>query len=204
MSEEINETQDGTMDAADEQGEEVLEGEVVQEEEIIEATVEEIEEDVETLKSKNEELRTALEEEKEQCGKYLKNWQYVQADFQNYKKRIEKDRQLQAETLRANAMRQYIEVLDDIQLALKNVPEDKEAIQWSAGIELVQRKMQMVLDNEGVKPIPVEGEFNPTLHEAISSEPSEEVESGHIIGVIQEGYQIGNRVLRPARVRVAL
>jgi len=74
----------------------------------------------------------------------------------------------------------------------------------AAGIELIQRKMQTVLENEGVKPISVEGEFNPMLHEAISSEPSEEVESGHIIGVIQEGYQIGNRVLRPARVRVAL
>ncbi len=85
MSEEINETQDGTMDAAEEKGEEVLEGEVVQEEELIEEELEEIEEDVEILKSKNQELRTALEEEKEQSGKYLKNWQYLQADFQNYK-----------------------------------------------------------------------------------------------------------------------
>lgn len=197
MSEKIKETEDGTLDAAEDQGEEILEGEVVEEEPVEE-------EEVEALKSKIEELKTELELEKEQSGKYLKNWQYGQAEFQNYKKRIEKDRQMQSETMRANAMRQYIEVLDDIQLALKNIPDDKEALQWSAGIELIQRKMQTVLENEGVKPISVEGEFNPMLHEAISSEPSEEVESGHIIGVIQEGYQIGNRVLRPARVRVAL
>ncbi len=57
---------------------------------------------------------------------------------------------MQAETLRANAMRQYIEVLDDLQLSLKNIPDDKEALQWSAGIELIQRKMQTVLENEGV------------------------------------------------------
>ncbi|MCD4753192.1 MAG: nucleotide exchange factor GrpE [Anaerolineaceae bacterium] len=201
MAEDIIETQDESLNTAEGNGEEVLEGEVFLEEELVN---EEIEEDVEQLKSKIEELRTELEIEKEKTGKYLESWQYAQADFQNYKKRIEKDRQNQQETLRVNAMRQYIEVLDDVQLALKNQPEDKKTIHWAAGIELIQRKMLTVLENEGVKMIPTDGEFDPNLHEAISSEPNEEIESGHIIGVVQEGYQIRNRVLRPARVRVAL
>ena len=201
MADDIKETQNESLNAAEEIGEEVLEGEVFLEEELVN---EEIEEDVEQLKSKIEELRTELEIEKGKAGKYLESWQYAQADFQNYKKRMEKDRQNQQDTLRVNALRQYIEVLDDVKLALKNQPEDKETSKWADGIELIQRKMLTVLENEGVKTILTDGEFDPSLHEAISSEPNEEIESGHIIGVVQEGYQIRNRVLRPARVRVAL
>ncbi|MCD6475471.1 MAG: nucleotide exchange factor GrpE [Anaerolineaceae bacterium] len=194
MTDEIKEKQDEPLKAAEENSEEVLEGELIDKENG---------EDIEQLKSRIEELNNELEIEREKAEKYLESWQYAQADFQNYKKRMEKDRQNQQETLRANAMRQYIEILDDIQLALKNQPDDKETNHWAAGIELIQRKMLTVLENEGVKTIPTDGEFNPALHEAISSEPNEEIESGHIIGVVQEGYQIGNRVLRPARVRVA-
>lgn len=159
---------------------------------------------VEKLQSDLKAEQEALAAEKEQSEKYLKNWQYTQADLENYKKQVIKDRQTLQETMKANALRAQLDVLDDIERALEHVPVTEEAKTWSQGIELIRRKILVYLENEGVKPIAAEGEFDPMLHEAISCEPSEEVESGHIIGVLQQGYQMGTRVLRPSRVRVAL
>lgn len=173
---------------------EVLEGEVV---------IEEEEDLLVKMKSENEKLKDALLTEKEQSEKYLKNWQFAQADLQNYKKRIEKDQQSNREMMKASSMRNYIEVLDDIELALKNAG-DESAADWAQGIELIHRKMMGVLEKEGVTPVPCDGEFDPMVHEAVSSEPNPEVEPGHIIEVLQQGYQLGNRTLRPARVRVAI
>jgi molecular chaperone GrpE len=92
-------------------------------------------------------------------------------------------------------------MLDDLERAMQNRPADEP---WTNGIELIVRKFQTVLDSEGVKRIEAEGvEFNPNVHEAISNEPSEEVESGSVIAVVQNGYMLGERVIRPALVRVA-
>jgi molecular chaperone GrpE len=176
----------------------VFEGEIVEDVEYI------AEEDVKKLKQEMEELMNALEAEKEQSERYLKNWQYAQADLENYKKQVIKDRQLMQETIKANALRSFLDVMDDLERSLAHLPKGDEAEQWANGISLIHRKMLMQLENEGVKPIQAEGEFNPAMHEAITSEPNPDVASGHIIGVVQQGYQIGNRVLRPARVRVSL
>jgi molecular chaperone GrpE len=84
---------------------------------------------------------------------------------------------------------------------MKNRPADEP---WADGMELVMRKFQTILEGESVKKIEAEGvEFNPNFHEAISNEPSEEVESGYVIAVVQNGYMLGERVIRPALVRVA-
>ena len=92
-------------------------------------------------------------------------------------------------------------ILDDLERALQNRPADES---WANGIELIVRKFQSALDGEGVKRIEAEGaEFDPNFHEAISHEPNEEVESGHVIAVVQNGYMLGERVIRPALVRVA-
>ena len=178
--------------------EEGLEGEVVIEEE-----VDDDEDLLVHMKAENEKLKEALQTEKEQSEKYLKNWQFAQADLQNYKKRVEKDMQSKREAMKASSLQSYIEVLDDIELALKNAGEDSAA-EWAKGIELIHRKMLGNLEKEGVHPVSCDGEFDPMMHEAVSSEPNPDVESGHIIEVLQQGYQLGNRTLRPARVRVAL
>ena len=177
----------------------VLKGDVVDDE-----VQKNAEEDEETLKQEITELKNALEAEQEQSERYLKNWQYAQADLENYKKQVIKDRQMLQETIKVNAMRSFLDVMDDLERSLAHAPDGEEAEKWVNGINLIHRKMLMHLENEGVKPIQAEGEFNPAIHEAITSEPNPDVESGHIIGVVQQGYQIGNRVLRPARVRVSL
>ena len=92
-------------------------------------------------------------------------------------------------------------MLDDLERALDNRPEGDS---WVDGMELIARKFQNVLAAEGMQRIEATGLlFDPNFHEAISSEPNDEVESGHVIAVVQNGYRLGERVIRPAMVRVA-
>jgi molecular chaperone GrpE len=101
-------------------------------------------------------------------------------------------------------IKRYIEVLDDLERALKNRPQEGEGAVWANGIELIYRKFLNILESEGVKPMNLEGaDFDPNQHEAISSEESPDHTSGQIIEVLQRGYKQGDRVLRPALVRVA-
>ena len=98
----------------------------------------------------------------------------------------------------------YLGVLDDLERALARAPEEEACQEWVSGIELIRQKLVALLDAEGVETIVAEGErFDPMLHEAISYEESEDHEEGSVIEVTQRGYKLGERVLRPAMVRVA-
>ena len=131
-------------------------------------------------------------------------WQRERADFSNYRNRINRDQQQAKEDLVAEVIKKYLAVNDDIERALKNTPSNKEVNHWVEGIRLINQKLQNILKTEGVKRIPAEDEyFDPHRHEAISMEESSQTESGRIIEVIQQGYTIGDRVIRPAQVRVA-
>jgi molecular chaperone GrpE len=177
---------------------EELEGDEVMDEteEVVEAEIFELE-DIVALKQENEELTQKSEE-------YLDGWQRERAEFANYKKRVERERELLKFNITGNVIRSYLEILDDLELALKNKPAEGEGATWAEGIDLIYRKFITVLEAEGVVPIEVEGQFfDPTMHEAISQEPNEDFESGAIIEVVRNGYSIGERVLRPATVRVA-
>jgi molecular chaperone GrpE len=151
-----------------------------------------------------EKLKKELAESQSKAEEYLDGWQRSRAEFANYKKRIERD---QNETyLRAagSIVKRYLEVVDDLELALKNRPQEGDGVPWSNGIELIYRKLINILDSEGVKPMQVQGQpFDPNLHEAISLEPSDTVPSGHVTEVLKQGYLLGEKVLRPALVRVA-
>jgi molecular chaperone GrpE len=108
------------------------------------------------------------------------------------------------ENASARVIKRFLDVLDDLDRALQNAPEEGEAAEWAAGIDLIYRKLVSVLESEGVTAMQVEGDiFDPNLHEAIAQEESPDHESGQIIEVIQKGYLIGERVLRAALVRVA-
>lgn len=149
-------------------------------------------------------LREQLVELTAQSNEYLDGWQRARADFANYKKRIERE---QAETYRmaaASVLKRFLEVLDDLDLALANKPEQSGAEDFSNGIELIRQKMLSIMENEGITRMDVDGmEFDPNLHEAISSEDSPDHDSGEIIAVVKNGYMVGDKVLRPAVVRVA-
>ena len=151
-----------------------------------------------------EALKEELEEARIKSDEYLEGWQRARAEFANYRKRIEREREQVHQDASGLVIRRFLDVLDDLDRALKNRPQEGEGADWAAGIELIYRKLLSALEAEGVTPMEAEGDdFDPNLHEAISQEPSAEHESGEIIEVVQNGYLIGERVLRPARVRVA-
>ncbi len=151
-----------------------------------------------------EELKHHLAESEAKAAEYLDGWQRTQAEFSNYKKRLERDNETTYASMKGDIIRKILPVLDDLERALQNKPDGDKAVAWAGGIELIIRKMQAILEAEGMKRIEAEGAaFDPNLHEAISHEPSDGVQSGHVIAVVQNGYTLGERVIRPAQVRVA-
>src|SRR5688572_132070 len=151
--------------------------------------------------AERETLVNQLKEAEAKVVEYKDGWARSQAEFQNYKKRIERDNELTYANMKGDIIKKVLPALDDLERALQNRPADDA---WASGIELIARKLQNILDNEGVKRIEAKGmAFDPTFHEAITHEPSDEVPSEHVIDVIQNGYMLGERVIRPALVRVA-
>lgn len=150
-------------------------------------------------------LEEQLELARQEAAKNLDSWQRAAAELANYKRRQAEQLKLQRDRIKAEVLEGVLSALDDMELAFQNVPEelDGQLVGWVEGFRLVQRKLNKVLDDQNVMPIDTEGEFDPTVHEAVSYEESENHEEGQIIGEVRKGYQIGNRVLRPALVRVA-
>ena len=162
---------------------------------------EETPEEVDQTWVEMEALRSQLEEAEAKLAESVDGWQRSQADFQNYRKRVERDNEMMKANMKGDIVKKILPLLDDLERAMQNRPADEP---WTNGIELIMRKFQTTLESEGVTKIEAEGvEFNPNFHEAISNEPNEEVESGHVIAVVQNGYMLGERVIRPALVRVA-
>ena len=149
------------------------------------------------------EAEAALARTREQADDNLRNWQRAAADFSNYKRRTEDERK--AVNLMANAvlLSRLLEVIDDFDRALESVPEDIHE-GWLDGIRLVERKLQALLEAEGVTPIEAVGQpFDPNLHEAVVHEETTEHPDNTVIGEVQRGYLLHERVLRPSLVRVA-
>jgi molecular chaperone GrpE len=149
-------------------------------------------------------LAEELQQAQGKAKEFFEGWQRERADFSNYKRRIERDQQTLAQNIKGEVIKKYLTILDDLERAMKTRPTEGPAASWSNGIELIMRKMQSILEAEGVRRIPAETEeFNPSRHEAITHEESPDHKSGEIIEVVQQGYTLGDRVLRPALVRVA-
>lgn len=151
--------------------------------------------------SEIETLRAELEQAQAKVAENLDGWQRALAEFQNYRKRIDRDRTIEQAAMKGDLIKKVLPVLDDLDRALQNRPGDDA---WAGGIELIRRKLQSIVEAEGVTRIDAKGtQFDPNLHEAISQEPVEGAESGQVVEVVQEGYMLGDRVIRPAQVRVA-
>ncbi|HEX7540865.1 MAG TPA: nucleotide exchange factor GrpE [Anaerolineales bacterium] len=147
------------------------------------------------------ELEKQLTEAQSQAAEYKDGWQRSVADFQNYRRRVDAEKAETYQNAVGNIIKRYLPILDDLERALSARPTD---LAWVDGIELIYRKLQSILEAEGLKRIEAEGQmFDPNFHEAILQEPSEDHESGQIISVVQNGYMLGEQVIRPAQVRVA-
>lgn len=150
-------------------------------------------------------LQEQLEQAKQEAANYLDSWQRTMAELANFKRRQDEQSKLQRDRIKSEVLEGVISALDDLDLAFQNLPAeiDGQIIGWVEGFRLVQRKLHKILDEQNVMPIDTAGKFDPNYHEAVSYEPSNEHETDSIIAELRKGYQIGNRVIRPALVRVA-
>ena len=147
-----------------------------------------------------ESVKKALAEEKEKAEKYLANWQRAQADFVNYKRRSEQERAEGVNYANSTLILNTLPVLDDLERALGNVPDELAESPWVDGIRHIYRKLQAVLEAQGISVIEAEGkDFDPNFHEAVMSV---EGEDGKVIEETQKGYKLRNRVIRPTKVKV--
>ena len=132
---------------------------------------------------------------------YLALAQRVQADFENYRKRAVRDQERLVAHAHERLVRELLPILDDLERALEAASAHQEA-KLEDGVRLVHRELQEALAKEGLEEIETNGHFDPHVHEALLSQPSEQ-DDGAILEVLQKGYRLGDRVLRPARVVVS-
>ena len=155
------------------------------------------------LAERIEALERELSEAKAKSEEHLYNWQRSAADFSNYKRRTEDERSVLSQFSTAALISRLLAVLDDFDRALANVPSDAHD-SWIEGVQLVERKLRGVLESEGVTQIEAIGQpFDPNLHEAVAHEETTEHADNEVIGEVQRGYRLHDRVLRPSLVRVA-
>ena len=145
-------------------------------------------------------LKKALAEEEANAKKYLANWQRSQADFINYKRRTEQEKGDMVRLANAGLILNLLSVVDDMERALEHVSDKLSGSKWVDGIVLIHRKFMAILEANGVSEMKALGKvFDPSLHEAVGHI---EGAKGRVIVVVQKGYMLNDRVLRPAKVMV--
>jgi molecular chaperone GrpE len=147
------------------------------------------------------ELADRLAEVERERDEHLDDLKRVAAEFENYRKRVARDQESLAARAHERLVKELLPVLDDLERALQAAEEHQEA-KLEEGVRLVQRELSEALAKEGLVEIETNGRFDPHVHEALLTQPSDKDE-GAILEVLQKGYRLGDRVLRPARVVIA-
>lgn len=151
-----------------------------------------------------EDLNAALKAAQEKADEYLDQLRRTAADFANYRKRVEKEREEIIRFGNMLLMTKLLPVLDDLDRAFATLPSDLRRLTWLDGIALIDRRLRLMLEQEGLQVIECLGkQFDPAEHEAILYEETTEVPDGQIVAELQKGYKVGDRVIRPALVKVA-
>jgi molecular chaperone GrpE len=154
--------------------------------------------------SADETVRSELAEIEQKADEYLRLAQRTQADFINYRRRIEEERAQQARDANVAFLQKLFPILDDFERALANASPAELQSNWGQGVQLVERNLSGLLAADGVERIDAIGaEFDPRLHEAVGSLATGDMPEGHVLHVARQGYRKGDRVLRPAQVIVA-
>ncbi len=145
-------------------------------------------------------LRQALAEEKQKAESYLANWQRTQADFINYKRRIQQEKEEISQFARVALILGVLPALDDLERALASVSPRLAKLSWVDGVRLIERKLRANLEAQGLSPIKAVGEiFDPHQHESVREDKGKE---GTVIEEVQKGYMLHDKVIRPSKVVV--
>jgi len=149
-------------------------------------------------------LRDQLAEVKKQSEYHLDQWKRSAANLENYRKHVEKERADLVKSAKANVIMQLLPVLDDLARAFVTIPFELSSFTWTEGLALIDRKLQLTLEQQGLEEIKALGEpFDPSLHQALLEEETELYPDGHVMAMLQKGYKLGDRILRPALVKIA-
>jgi molecular chaperone GrpE len=151
-----------------------------------------------------EAVRAELEAARQEAGELRAAWQRSAADFQNYRRRSEQEREATLGLASEALIRKLLGVVDDFDRALEAMPAEAGGSGWVEGVWLVERKLRALLESEGVSPIESVGKpFDPREHEAVVHQETSDAPDGTVIAELQRGYRLRDRVLRPALVAVA-
>jgi molecular chaperone GrpE len=148
------------------------------------------------------ELEARLADAEAKRDEYLELAQRVQADFENFRKRAAREQERLVGHAHERLVKELLPVLDDLERALEAAERHEDA-QLVEGVRLVERSLRAALEKEGLREIETDGPFDPHVHEALLSQAREGAQSGSVVEVVQRGYRMGDKVVRPARVIVA-
>ncbi len=163
-----------------------------------------LEKEIKGLKERIKVLEESLASEKKKSETYLNQLKYLQADFENFRKRTKKEIEVVIERGNAELVKKLLPVIDDLELAIKNARNHHDFQAFLEGVELVFKKLMDVMGKEGLEKIPTEGElFNPELHDAVLLVPSTKYGEGVVVEEVRSGFKFKNRLIRPALVKVS-
>ena len=149
-------------------------------------------------------LMGALIEAQKEAAANKDGWQRARAEFANYKRRVERERTAIFQRATLDTLKGLLPIIDDFERAFESLPEDISEHAWIGGMTMIRRKFDTLLEAHAIEAIDPTGEvFDPNLHQAIGTEDSDEVESGHVTETLQKGYRAGEVVLQLALVKVA-
>jgi molecular chaperone GrpE len=156
-------------------------------------------------KKKIKKLKDELKKVKKEKEEYLNGWQKERADFANYKKGEEDRKSMFSESMRERILSKFLPVMDSFSSAFANKEAwEKVDLNWRTGVEYIYSQMNTIFEEYGVKPIGEVGEdFDPNIYEPVEMIPTDKKEDDHKVSeIIQVGYKLGERILRPARVNI--
>lgn len=144
-----------------------------------------------------------LEELRMRIRELEDGWKRTQADFENFRRHVEQERQDLTRFGTAQMLLKMVPILDNFRRAAAHVPTELQSSGWVKGVQLIEKQLEDALREEGLEPVQAEGAFNPHLHEAISHEPHSTIPENHIIAVVESGWKVGDKILKPSKVRVS-
>jgi molecular chaperone GrpE len=156
------------------------------------------------LTAEIDQLRAQLEAAQQEAAENKAAWQRSAADFSNYRRRTDQERDAMLGLANEVLLAKLLAIVDDFDRAIANMPAELRDVSWVGGITAIDRKLDQLLESEGLTPIEALGKpFDPHEHEAIAQEDRPGVPDGTVVAELQKGYRIRDRVLRPAMVAVA-
>ena len=157
----------------------------------------------EKMRMKKTELKQALEEEREKSNEYLNRLKYLQADFENYRKRMEKEIREISQVSKERLIVNLLDVIDELELAIHSGRETENKQALLEGVKMTLKKMRTTLGQEGLSKIEAVGKsYDPKLHEVVMKVPTKDQDENVVIEEVRTGYILRDKVIRPSIVKI--